>query len=171
MAPPNGSNNTAKGQINQADLSKEMWQEDHPMTTKSKTGVPPSTPQRYTGSAFYDAPFLAHTAPSGSFSSRGKSGRISPSKSRTPSPSKSASTAGPRKTILKKEQLAQMSPSVSFDGIQGIKDKSTPKSTVDLWKNYISPAIHGPCVVPLELKVSRSTLSTTSLHPFANVAL
>ncbi|KAL8916478.1 MAG: hypothetical protein Q9172_006288 [Xanthocarpia lactea] len=126
MAPPNESNNTAKAQIDQADLDKEMWQEDHPMATRSKTGVPPSTPQRYTGGAFHGAPFLAHTAPSGSSSSPEKSGRI--------------------------------------------KDKSTPKSTVDLWKKYISQAIHEPCVVPLELKPELETEYNTPIKSKGPVA-
>ncbi|KAL9030031.1 MAG: hypothetical protein Q9196_001805 [Gyalolechia fulgens] len=76
----------------------------------------------------------------------------SPSKSRPSSPSKTSSTASSTKVITKKEQLAQMSPSITFADLEIVKGQSVLKPVTDFWNDYMKLALYEDEVVPEELK-------------------
>ncbi|KAL8953875.1 MAG: hypothetical protein Q9222_000288 [Ikaeria aurantiellina] len=130
-------------------------------TAPDPAGMPPSTPQQSPSNPFFDAPSLPPATPSGTSGSPEKSADQSPNKRGPGRPrgtkSASVSTGPLPKPVMTKEQLAQMSPSVFFDRIQGIKDDSVPQSVKDLWSNYIKKAVTDDQVVPLELKPSLET--------------
>ena len=88
-------------------------------------------------------------------SSPGKASSKSTSKARTPSPTKSGFTDDTTSStgITKKEQLAQLSPSITFWGIAKLGEKMTPEPARDLWLQYIMPARDELKIVPEELKV------------------
>ncbi|KAL8941268.1 MAG: hypothetical protein Q9211_001890 [Gyalolechia sp. 1 TL-2023] len=75
----------------------------------------------------------------------------SPSKSRLSSPSKTSSTASSTK-VIKKEQLAQMSPSITFADLEIVKGQSVLKPVTDFWNDYMKLALCEDEVVPEELK-------------------
>ncbi|KAL9051955.1 MAG: hypothetical protein Q9206_004498 [Seirophora lacunosa] len=157
MGRPLGSKNRPKNGTDQ-----EEGQELEPMATASDpTGMPPSTPQRDPSNPYHTAPWLPPTTPSGLSGSPGRSEDQSPSRRGPGRPrgakSASASTEPKAKPVMTKGQLAQMSPSVFFDGMQGIKDEPVPQPVKDLWHNYIKSAVTDPQVVPLELKASLET--------------
>lgn len=150
------------------------------MDTRGRTLAirrPPTTSNCPTATSPFDAPFpqLPPTTPLGKPSSPGKSPRKSPSKSpvksRTGSLSNTDSAGSSSKEIIKKEQLAQMSPSVRFGDIELVKDKSVPKTVFDFWAKYMMLAIDEDKVVPKELKVNCSILSTDFSDSFPDVAL
>lgn len=150
-----GSKNRPKNGTDQ-----EEGQEFEPMATASDpTGMPPSTPQHDPSNLYHAAPWLPPTTPSGLSGSPGRSEDQSPSKRGPSRPrgakSASASIEPKPKPVMTKEQLAQMSPSVFFGSIQGIKDESVPQPVKDFWNDYIKSAVTDPQVVPVELKVSR----------------
>ncbi|KAL8989208.1 MAG: hypothetical protein Q9177_001856 [Variospora cf. flavescens] len=136
----------------------------HSMATRAKTGMPPKTPNR---SAFDNAPSLPYTTPSGQSGSPGKPAQKSPSKSisksRNSSPSKSGSADSSSKVIIRKEQLAQMSPSVIFIAIKHIKDESVPEAVTEFWTKYMMSAIYEDEVVPRELRTQLETMYNTPM--------
>ncbi|KAL9593262.1 MAG: hypothetical protein Q9179_005990 [Wetmoreana sp. 5 TL-2023] len=109
-------------------------------------------------------PQLPLITPTRKSRSPGKSSSKSPSKARVPSPTKSVATCTSSSTrgITKKEQLAQMSPDVTFSDISYIKDPSTPKPVLQLWTHYVMPAKTENRIVPQELKAS---------HPWRSIEL
>ncbi|KAL8830036.1 MAG: hypothetical protein Q9170_005917 [Blastenia crenularia] len=132
-----------------------------PMNTRSRTlplrSLPTASNPFNTTSAFAAQ---THDLPP---SSPGKSSRWSPSKSpsrsRPPSPSKTTYS----RDIVKREQLAQMSPSVDFGGIGLIKEKLVPKAVVELWMEYLMSAINEHKVVPKELQAELESKYNTPM--------
>ncbi|KAL8957965.1 MAG: hypothetical protein Q9193_004887, partial [Seirophora villosa] len=157
MGRPLGSKNKPKNGTDQ-----EEGQEFEPMATASDPGgMPPSTPQPDLSNLYHAAPWLPPTTPSGLSGWPGRSEDQSPSKRGPGRPrggkSASASSEPKPKPVMTKEQLAQMSPSVFFRRMQGIKDEWVPQPVKDLWHDYIKSAVTDPQVVPLELKASLET--------------
>ncbi|KAI4129620.1 MAG: hypothetical protein LQ341_006546 [Variospora aurantia] len=147
------------------DVEEEEEEEQagtgHPIATRRRTVAmhgAPSTPDRPIAGSLYGAPMprLPPTTPSGKSASPAKSARKSPSKSpskpRTASPSKSNSTSSSSRVIIHKNQLAQMSPSTSFEGIGLVKNDACPKAAKVFWNKYIKSVLHEDEIVPKELR-------------------
>ncbi|KAL9014826.1 MAG: hypothetical protein Q9173_000534 [Seirophora scorigena] len=167
MNPPNrGDQRDRAAEYPPSDYGDEEEEEEeeeqagtgHPMVTRRRTvalrGAPP-TPNRPIAGSLYGAskPGLPPTTPLGMSASPAKSPRKSPSKSpsksRTRSPSKTGSSSS--KDVIKKEQLAQMSPSVRFGEIGLIKEQPGSKPLKDIWSKYLMLATDEDQVVPKEL--------------------
>ncbi|KAL8749567.1 MAG: hypothetical protein Q9184_006755 [Pyrenodesmia sp. 2 TL-2023] len=163
MSAPNHSNQRGRATIyptldSTQEEEMEVASTAHPMATRARTGAmrgPPSTPNRPIVGSFNNHPIppLPPTTPSGRSGSPGKSRpkSQSPSKDRPRSPSKTDTTSS-SKDIIKKEQLAQMSPSTTFNRIGEVKDESVPKAVTHLWNKYMKSALYQDEVVPDELK-------------------
>ncbi|KAL8766225.1 MAG: hypothetical protein Q9209_006939 [Squamulea sp. 1 TL-2023] len=127
--PPPASRSCSDNILNNEE---EDTFEGHAMTTRGRTRAamhgPPSTPQRPALSSLngFPVPQLPPTTPKPRSRSPGQSTSRGLSSDRTPSPDRSVASTGSQ-GITKKEQLKQMSPDISFDDIECIKEDTTPK--------------------------------------------
>ncbi|KAL9000629.1 MAG: hypothetical protein Q9188_005629 [Gyalolechia gomerana] len=146
---------------NESDDAVDEAPEVHPMTTRGRKKAMdgPRTPDRAMASLnLADIPNLSYATPTRKSSSpAAKSAskkRSSPARSPTRSPSRlhSGGTTSSFK-IVKREQLAQMTPAILFLPLECLKtDPMIPKSVTELWNDYLMPAIYDDEVVPQELK-------------------
>ncbi|KAL9593981.1 MAG: hypothetical protein Q9219_007277 [cf. Caloplaca sp. 3 TL-2023] len=123
----------------------------HSMTTRGRSTTTPVLPTLASGMV---VPPLPPVTPARNSRSPVRPSTRSPSK-KSSSPTKSAfslTTSSGSRDITKKEQLAQMSPMITFDSISYIRDDSIPKSVLRLWMDYIAPAKDEKRIIPEEFK-------------------
>lgn len=90
-----------------------------------------------------------------------------PSKSASPSKTRRKQSTSPNKSqagetgstssvgVKSRNQLAQMSPAITFHPTSALKDTMVPKPVVQFWCNYMASAVSATEVMPRERSVSR----------------